>query len=475
MSFTRIPLRYALPSKWRGPHPLFLIIALGFLIRLLLLYTTRDMSLMIVDEQHYYALALNLLQGHGFAWGPGLPTSIRPPLYSFVIALIWMMTGTQSVLLVRGIQILLSLANVLILYRLGLLLFNRRVALLAAAGCCFYPSLLAFNFLLLTEVAFTLLLTVVALSYVVLVKTARCSIAWATGCALGLAALTRSVLWPFPVVLCPLAFFSISGNRWTRLRVVLFLFLGYALTVAPWAVRNTRLQGIFTVVDTMGGLNLRLGNYEYTPLNRAWAAVSLTGEQSWAYALRQEHPEAFTWTEGQKEKWAQKKALAYMLEYPSTTLMRAIIKFFDFWGLERTLIAGWQQGLYQPPRWFSVSGTLLITSSYALTMLLASLGLFLAPPSNRKAHLFLVLVLVFISGVHTVVFGHERYHLPLMPLLILYAAAAVIEPSWRRLREGIPTAAAPVLACLTLLVIWGREVFIVDADRIKDLLRTFFS
>jgi hypothetical protein len=292
---------------------------------------------------------------------------------------------------------------------------------------------------------------------------------------LGLAALTRSILWPFPVVLCPLAFFSIRGSRWKRFRIALYLLLGYAVVVAPWAVRNTRLQGVFTVIDTMGGLNLRMGNYEHTPLNRAWDAITLTGEKSWAYELPQEHPNGFTWTEGRKEKWAQQKALMYMLENPSTTITRAIVKFFSFWGLERTIIAGWQQGLYQPPRWFSILGMLLITGAYVLTMLLASLGFFLAPPLNGRAHILLVLVVVFISGIHTVVFGHERYHLPLIPLLLLYAAAAVSERSWRWLGQGVRTAAAPAIVCIALLVSWGREVFVVDAHRIKHLFHVLLS
>jgi 4-amino-4-deoxy-L-arabinose transferase-like glycosyltransferase len=430
---------------------------------------------MIVDEQHYHTLAQNLLLGHGFAWEPDIPTSLRPPLYPFLVALVWKVAGSEHLQVMRGVQICLSLINVFILYCLGERLFDRRVALVASAGLCFYPSLIAFNFLLLTEVLFTLFLTLVALGYIVLLKTERSSIAWATGCALGLASLTRSILWPFPLVLCPLAFFSMGGSHWRRVHLVAGLFLGYALVVTPWAVRNTKLQGVLTIVDTMGGLNLRMGNYAHTPLNRAWDAITLTGEQSWAYELRLEHPQASTWTEGRKEKWAQRKALTYMLEHPWLTIQRTLVKFANFWGLERTIIAGWQQGLYHPPQWFAALGTLVITLAYTLMMLLACLGLSLAPPANRGAHLFLILVVMFISGIHTVVFGHERYHLPLVPLLLLYAAVGVGAHSWQRLREGMRTATPPLLACIGLLAIWGYEVFITDVQQIKRLLQALLS
>jgi 4-amino-4-deoxy-L-arabinose transferase-like glycosyltransferase len=435
---------------------------------------SKDTGLMIVDEQHYHTLALNLLHRHGFAWEPGVLTSIRPPLYPFFIMLVWTVSGTESLWAVRMAQILLSLANVLLLYRLGLLLFNRRIALFAATGFCFYPSFIGFNVFILTEVLFTLLLTLVALGYAVLLKTRRLSVAWGTGMVLGLAALTRSILWLFPLVLCPLVF-SVHGTLWMRLKITLGLFLGFALVVTPWAVRNTKLQGVFTVVDTMGGLTLRMGNYEHTPLHRAWDPVTLHGETSIFQQLHQEHPDASAWTEGQKEKWALRTSLAYMRSHPLVTLQRTIIKFANFWGLERVIIAGWQQGLYLPSPWLAGLGTLGITFSYVSVMLFGSLGLFLGFPGERRAHLFFLLLLVFICGIHTVVFGHERYHLPLIPFLCLYAAAAVVNRGWRCLQSGRLAVMPPIAAWMVLFVIWGREVFIIEIDRIQALLQVLFT
>lgn len=472
---TKLPSHTAASHK-QSPHRLlWVIVALGLVLRLVVLYMGKDTGLMIDDEQHYHTLALNLLHGHGFAWKPGALTSARPPLYPFLITLVWTVSGTESLWVVRIAQILLSLVNVWLLYRLGLLLFNHRIALLAAVAFCFYPSFVGFNVFILTEVLFTLLLTLVALGYVVLLKTGRFSAAWGTGIVLGMAALTRSILWPFPFVLCPLTFFLVRGRPWVRLQVALGLFLGYALVVTPWALRNTRLQGVFTVVDTMGGLTLRMGNYEHTPLSRAWDPVTLHGETSIFQQLHQEHPAASSWTEGRREKWALRTALAYMLAHPLVTLQRAVIKFANFWGLERVIIASWQQGLYQPSRWLAGLGTLAITFSYILVMLCASLGLFLTFPRERRAHIFFLLLLTFICGIHTAIFGHERYHLPLIPVLCLYAAAAVAHRSWLRLREEVLTAMPPVAAWTALIVIWGREVFIVEMERIQVLLRALFT
>jgi 4-amino-4-deoxy-L-arabinose transferase-like glycosyltransferase len=463
----------AKPRPARGS--LLLILVLGLLIRVVFLYTTQDTPLMIVDEQHYHALALNLLHGNGLAWEPGKLTSVRPPLYPALMALVWTISGTESVLLIRIVQILFALANVYLLYRLGLLLFDHRVALLAALALCLYPSMLAFNVFILTEVLFTFLLTLMVFGVVMLLRTGRGWVAWGTGVVLGLAALARSVLWPLPAILCPFVFFVASGSRRQRFWMALLLFIGYALVVVPWAVRNTRLQGVLTVVDTMGSITLRMGNYEHTPLNRAWDPVTLQGENSVFQALLQEHPEASSWTDGQKATWALKKALTYMVAHPGLTLKRSVIKLANFWGLERTVIAGWQQGLYRPPRWFAALGTLIIPLFYVGIILLACAGVFLSPPGDRRMHVLLLLPVAFVAGMHMLAFGHERYHLPLMPFLLLYAAAAVVQRSWNEIRENLSRAAAPLALSAGLLAIWGREVLFVDTDLIQSLLHTLFD
>jgi hypothetical protein len=67
----------------------------------------------------------------------------------------------------------------------------------------------------------------------------------------------------------------------------------------------------------MGGINLRMGNYEYTPDDRMWDAVSLRGEKNWVYGIGADVDH--TPTEGEKDKWAQRKALEYMRANPGIT------------------------------------------------------------------------------------------------------------------------------------------------------------
>jgi len=438
---------------------------LGLVVRLAILWHTPDLGLKIVDEQEFAQLGESVLRGTGLAWDPGRPTSIRPPLYPGFLAGIWAVAGEGNLQAVRIVQILLALLTAGFVYALGRRTFGPAVGRAAAAVAWLYPSLIFLNFTLLTETLFTFLLVGFVLLSVMLVERPRVWTAAACGVALGLGTLTRSVLWPVPLLLCPLLVGLISGPVKRRVLLSGVVLLAYGVVVAPWAARNTRLQGVVTIVDTMGGMNLRMGNYEHTPEDRMWDAVSLTGEKNWVYALTQENlGEAIT--EGQKEKWAQRKAIEYMAANPGTTLRRSVIKFGDFWGLERSFIAGVQQRLYAPPKWFVLAAAGLITLSYVMLILPGSAGVWLARPA-WQFHLLLLLPVLAITAVHTIVFGHSRYHLPLVPILALYASNLWQQRRVVSRRAPRPALLGAALTVLVLLAVWIRQVALIDQDRIR--------
>jgi 4-amino-4-deoxy-L-arabinose transferase-like glycosyltransferase len=459
-----------MPLPFRARRVLFLAFALGLAVRVAILANTRALGTKIVDEQHYSQIAQNIAAGNGFAWGPGEPTSIRPPLYPGLLAAVWTVSP-NNLQAIRVLQMLLTLATAVLIYYLGLRVYDPTVAAWAAAATWLYPSLIFANFLILTETLFTFLLIGFVVLAVRLIQDPRWSTALACGGTLGLAALTRSILWPLPLVLCPLLVVLIRGSLTRRLLLPALVFAGYAVAVAPWAVRNTRLQHVVTVVDTMGGINLRMGNYEYTPDDRMWDAVSLVGDRSWVHGLSADLPGASV-TEGEKEKWAQRKAIAYMRANPGITLRRAAIKFADFWGLEREFVAGVQSGFYAPPAWFQVIATAAIMLSYVALVTTAAAGIWIAAPRDWRAHAIVLLPVLLIVAGHTIVFGHSRYHLPLMPLLALYASAAVVAVR-ARVRRIVwsPAVAGAAVTVAVLMAIWIRQIVYSDFGR----LASFFN
>ncbi len=432
-------------------------------MRLVLWLQSAGYAPQIWDEKDYDNLAHNLVWHSEFSYDPGRPVSLRPPLYPFVVAGLYEVSGLENYQAVRAFQALLSLATMALVYLLGRESFSCGVGWWAAAFYGFYPSLLGYNNLILTEVLFTFFLVAACLALTrALARDSLAALA-AAGALLGLATLTRSVLWLFPAVLGLFLLWAWRGTLARRLLACVALALPFALILTPWAVRNTRLERTLVVVDCMGGRNLMMGNYEYTPLYRSWDAISLKGEQAWYNVLKDADPEARDVTQGQLDKRALRYGLRFAAAHLELTALRGLVKFFDFWGLERELIAGAGQGVVGL-RGLAALLILaaLILGCYVLALFAGIFGMVLAPPPDRRLHLLFLLVMAYVCGMHTLVFGHSRYHLPLMPLVLLYAASLVVhapDPAGSRHGAGFWLAAA---ACAFLAAGWAWSSLTVD-------------
>jgi 4-amino-4-deoxy-L-arabinose transferase-like glycosyltransferase len=454
--------------------PLLWILLIGAVIRGALWVWFQDLPIRIWDEQDYNKLARNLVEHGAFALEPGQElTSIRPPLYPVFVAGIYGLFGVENFQAVRLIQAVVSLVNVMLLYWLGAAVFSRRVGYWVAGLFCYYPSFLGYNNLLLTEVLFTFWLCLTCALVVRSLQRQSLGCLAGAGAVLGLAALTRSVLWLFPPVLVVFLLLTWKGSLGRRLAAASVVVVPFALVLAPWAVRNTRLQHTLVAVDVMGGRNFMMGNYRYTPLYRSWDAIVLEGEQSWVHEVCTVYPPQERQTQGQIDKLALRQGLQFVRENPGLTLRRDTVKFFDFWGLERELIKGAADGFFGPIS-RSAFGllTLLIPGYYVITLLLGILGATTTPPADRRVHWFLLLVIGFVCGMHTLVFAHSRYHLPLMPLVLLFAAGAVIHArqAWQQ-PQRLPFWLACALSGL-LVGGWLWLFVAVDGDRFWTALRS---
>jgi hypothetical protein len=451
-----------------------LILSAGAVVRLLLWWVFRHQELHISDELDYQALAENLVNHGEYAFGPGkTPTSLRPPLYPFLLAGFYWLAGPGYLAAVRLFQAVVSLGTVAITYRLGREVVAPRTATWAAGLLCFYPSLLAYNNLILTEVVFTFLLTAAVLLTVLAIRRGSVGCAAAAGVVLGLAALTRSIVWLAPPFLAAYFLIVWPAGWGRRLAAAAALAAAFAAVLAPWSVRNTRLQQTFVAVDTMGGLNFMLGNYRHTPLYRSWDAITLEGEKFWAHEVITTYPPEERVTQGQMDKLALRQGLKFVRENPGLTLQRDLVKFFDFWGLEREVVAGAGRGFFgTPSRWAILGLTAAIAGGYAAAILLAIFGVLFAPPADRRAHWLFLAVIAYTCALHTVVFAHSRYHLPLVPLILLYTAGAVTHAGaiWRRRWTGRFWAAAGL--CGGLAAGWAWSFVAVDWELFARALRS---
>jgi hypothetical protein len=224
------------------------------------------------------------------------------------------------------------------------------------------------------------------------------------------------------------------------------------------------------IVDTMGGLNLRMGNYEHTPHDRIWDAVSMKGEKSWIVGLPQRPPSGGEWTEGQKERWARDQALAYMVEHPGQTIWRSAIKAGDFFGIDRDFIAGLDRGLFHPPAPIAASVGALMIVAFPMLALMAVAGIFLARPSDWRAWTVMIVLVLFVAGLHAIVFGHPRYRLPLTPIFAVFAGGAVAARAWRVASAPRSALFATAAASALLVGTWLAQFVARDWPRVSRLV-----
>lgn len=469
MSVTLLP-----PAATRGarawPRALVAILAFGVLVRGALWLWFAPLTPQIDDELAHVRLATNLVEYGEYAFQPGHPTSLRPPLYSAFVAVVFTVAGVDNFEAVRVAQAVLSLVTVVLVFHLGRDLISERAGVWAAGMMCFYPSFLAYNNLILTEVLFTFFL-VAGVSALArgLGQSAFGGLA-AAGVLLGLGALTRSILYPFAPVLAVFLFATWHGPVSKRVMAVMAFAVPFAGVIAPWAVRNTLLHQTFVPVDCMGGRNFMMGNYEHTPLYRSWAAIGIEGEREWFHVLSARRPEVHGSTQGQLDKIALAEGIRFVRENPGLTAHRDLIKFFDFWGLERELVAGADRRYFgSVPRPVVVALGLGICGAYALVLFASAFGAALRPPADRRVHWLILLLTAFMCAVHTAVFAHSRYHLPVMPFLMIYAAALVTGP---RPRAGwrLPAAWVAAAFCVVVVTGWVWNVALGDFDKILAAL-----
>jgi len=205
-------------------------------------------------------------------------------------------------------------------------------------------------------------------------------------------------------------------------------------------------------------------------LLRSWATIDeAQGERAWYRVLAAEHPDFPQLTQGQRDKLAMKRGLQFVFQHPGLTAQRDLIKFLNFWQLDRAIVAGFAQGFWgNQPRAVALAIGGLMAGAYVAVMLLAIFGFVMTRPLDARMHWFLFLLVAFVCAAHTAVFGHERYRLPLMPLIIIYAAAGVVNwrEIWRQRTRFVFWFAAGL--CLLLIVSWVAELAFVEWPRIRS-------
>lgn len=456
-------------TKSSSRRYLLALLAAALVARLIVLGLGVNSGLFFPDEAEYVELAQNLATHNEFSY-KGHLTSFRPPGFPFIMSLAFRLSGTPSLVSARLLQVLLSVATVWVMYRLGKDGWGERVGRTVAAIFAFYPTFIGYSNILLTELSCIFFVSLFCWAMLRCLQQPNWGWAIAAGATLGVCALIRDTLfYAAPIMTVFLGIWGWHARR-SFLKPAAIFAGSFILMILPWCARNTAINGQPTLISAVGGITFYLCNNEKAPLIRSSSLFyeKQIGEEYYYETLL---PELNGLSETEKNDIVTRMAFEYMLANPGATFLRMLARFVDFWGQERMIINQILSKFYGEVPFIGIALVVAaIFGVYSLVIIGTGFGYFFA--KLRAFDIFGLLFIAYYTAMHLLVFAHPRYHMPLLPLLILMAARAFvlraeIKIDWRNWRFVAAGGAAMIF-----FVSWIVGLFIFDTKYVELLMQS---
>jgi len=220
------------------------------------------------DSAAYERIARGLHQEGRFEQvGPGTPAHPQPasnysPGLPLLTGGLFELTGSENVRWARLLLALISTLAIPLVFLIGRRLGGATGGLIAAGIVAFYPTLITYSEMLLTEPLAGTLIAGAVLAILRARDQARLGPWFGAGLLLGLATMVRPEYLLVSLVLAfVLVVLEIRGGTGFALRPVLTMLLALGLVIAPWTIRNALEYERLVPLSTGGGQTLYSGSY----------------------------------------------------------------------------------------------------------------------------------------------------------------------------------------------------------------------
>lgn len=390
-----------------------LIVAAG--LRLLLLWAVPVEQ--ASDAQWYMDRAREMLATGRYAEN-GVSTAFWPVGYPAFLAGVMAIFGPTA-LVGQLANAALGVAAVWLVHRWCLLQFGHpRVAGVAALALAVYPNHLGYAVGLYTEPLYTALL----LALLVVARSPWGLWRWGlAGLLAGAATLVKSqtlLLAPVLLALLALPAWRLAA-AWRLLPALCLALAGMALVVAPWTWRNVVVMGAAVPVSTNGGISLLIANND----SMRWGQAKDYDDTDPVF-----REVAFSVADQvAADQRARALAREWITTHPDRFVSLMPWKLWRLWAYDGEAEWWFQHGYagYAESRWIFRTVRGLNQVYYLGLLALGALGLWAAlrRPGCRQPHDWtLPCLLLFFSALCAVFSGQARYHYPVMPLVVAYAA-----------------------------------------------------
>ena len=455
-----------------------LIFACALAVRLIHIWQIRRapfFDVLMGDARGYDAWAQRIANGD---W-QGHEVFYQAPLYPYFLGLIYAVAG-RNLLAVRICQAIAGSAACTLLGLTAWRLFSRRAGLVAGLALALYAPAIFFDGLVQKSVldVFFVCLGLWLLSGLVMADggagpgeapprngqrpgsapragtayharpPGRLSWVW-LGLAMGGLSLTRENAM---VLVGVILLFALVRNARSRFVDAAAFLLGLAIVLVPVAIRNHAVGGGFNLTTSQFGPNFYIGNNprsdgSYMSLRFGRGAPEYERQDATDLA---EHAMGRPLTPSEVSSYWTDRAIGFITSQPAAWLKLVGRKFVLLWNADEMLDTESQESYAEwsaPLRlgaWFGHFGVLAP---------LALFGAFVAWPDRRRLWVYYVMALSYAASV-IMFYVFARYRFPLVPFLLLFAAAGIVggrtfvltAPPGRRLAALATVLAAAIFA-----------------------------
>ena len=446
----------ATPGRRRSPLRGHLILALVFFGALALRCTylwgqAQNNPLFdhpTMDALVHHEWAQRIASGEGMGDEP----YFRAPLYYYSLGMLYRVCG-PNVALARLAGCVLGAATCYLVARLGMILGGFGVGALAGIIAAVYWPFIYFDGELLTvgleiflDVGLLLVLTLAG-------RRASLALFLAAGAVWGLSAIARPNVLAFAPAVVAWLWIAVpeAGRAIPRFRAGVLTFAGAALVILPVAVRNYVVAGEPVLVTTSGGVNFFIGNNPGSTGTSAAMPGARPGLRKMFEDTRRiaERDLGRKVSASEEADYWYAKAFAWIRSNPLAWSKLMLRKLRFFWS---PLELGNNLPITVVARLSAVS--VLFWVGFPVVACLGVGGMVLLREQWRTWFLPAAFLVIYMATVVSF-FCNARYRLPVVPALILFAAAGALRfvESLRRRRFnpaaaylGVALVAAVVLA-----------------------------
>ena len=406
------------------PRWFFLIFGCAFLLRLVYLWQIESIPLfynLAGDGRSYDEWAQRIATGDWLGQG----VFYQAPLYPYFLGVLQIFVG-HNLWLIRFIQIVLGSLSCALIFVVGEKLFSRGAGIAAGLILAGYAPAIFFDGLIEKSVLDLVFLTVLLYLLLRLKETLHWSKWLGAGAVLGVLGLSREnalIMAPVLALWIVLEFseqpFSLRG-RWLGL-----FFAGLALILLPVGLRNLAVGGEFKLTTSQFGPNFFIGNNAaadgtYGSVRKVIGGTQLEGPDAKRLAERAMGREL---NPGEVSSYWFRQSVDYIKSRPADWLRLLGQKWLLVWNA-REIEDSDDFYIYQDWSWLLASFGRV--AHFGTLAPLAALGILLTWRQWRQLWLLYAMIVSLAASVALFyVFG--RYRFSLVPLLALFAGAAVCD------------------------------------------------